>query len=101
MGDIGGIFCFGVMYVSVFSRGGPVFAFSDTGNTVVKAVNVLQEHNVNEQNIILLNLFCTPQGEAYHVALLTGLLHRADYKAYEGTLLKQVNCCLYKFCILK
>jgi len=33
-----------------------------TGNTVVKAINVLQEHGVKHNNIIILNLFCTPQG---------------------------------------
>lgn len=31
-----------------------------TGNTVVKAVNVLKEHRVAEDNIILSNLFTTP-----------------------------------------
>lgn len=31
-----------------------------TGNTVIKAVAVLKEHNVLEENIILSNLFCTP-----------------------------------------
>lgn len=31
-----------------------------TGNTVSKAVAVLKEHNVLEENIILSNLFCTP-----------------------------------------
>lgn len=31
-----------------------------SGNTVIKAVNVLQEHAVEEENIILLNLFSTP-----------------------------------------
>ncbi|EEB12023.1 Uracil phosphoribosyltransferase, putative [Pediculus humanus corporis] len=30
------------------------------GNTVSKAVAVLKEHNVSEENIILSNLFCTP-----------------------------------------
>ena len=34
-----------------------------TGNTVVKAINVLKEHGVKEENVILLNLFCTPQGK--------------------------------------
>lgn len=34
--------------------------FTGTGNTVVKAVTVLKEHNVPEENIILSNLFCTP-----------------------------------------
>ena len=33
-----------------------------TGNTVVRAVNVLQEHGVLEENIIVLNLFSTPSG---------------------------------------
>jgi len=32
-----------------------------TGNTVVKAVRVLKDHNVLEENIVLANLFCTPQ----------------------------------------
>lgn len=31
-----------------------------TGNTVIKAMAVLKEHNVLEENIILSNLFCTP-----------------------------------------
>lgn len=31
-----------------------------TGNTVVKAVNILKDHNVLEENIILSNLFSTP-----------------------------------------
>lgn len=31
-----------------------------TGNTVIKAVNVLKEHRVAEDNIILSNLFTTP-----------------------------------------
>ncbi|XP_015606123.1 uracil phosphoribosyltransferase homolog isoform X6 [Cephus cinctus] len=31
-----------------------------TGNTVIKAIAVLKEHNVQEENIILSNLFCTP-----------------------------------------
>lgn len=31
-----------------------------TGNTVIKAIAVLKEHNVIEENIILSNLFCTP-----------------------------------------
>lgn len=31
-----------------------------TGNTVIKAIAVLKEHHVLEENIILSNLFCTP-----------------------------------------
>lgn len=37
-----------------------MFCFLGSGNTVIKAVNVLQEHAVEEENIILLNLFSTP-----------------------------------------
>lgn len=37
--------------------------FAGTGNTVIQAVNVLQEHGVQEENIIVLNLFCTPAGK--------------------------------------
>jgi Uracil phosphoribosyltransferase len=33
---------------------------SGTGNTVIKSIAVLKEHNVAEENIILSNLFCTP-----------------------------------------
>ena len=32
-----------------------------TGNTIIKAINVLREQGVVDQNIKLLNLFCTPQ----------------------------------------
>ncbi|KAG1662891.1 Uracil phosphoribosyltransferase [Nymphon striatum] len=39
-----------------------MYPIMSTGNTVVKSVNVLKEHNVPEKNIILLNLFCTRQG---------------------------------------
>ncbi len=37
-----------------------VHLFSGTGNTVVKAVSVLKDHSVLEENIVLANLFCTP-----------------------------------------
>lgn len=37
-----------------------VLYFLGTGNTVIKAVNVLKEHRVSEDNIILSNLFTTP-----------------------------------------
>ena len=37
-------------------------AASGTGNTVIKAVHILKEHKVQEENIIVLNLFITPQG---------------------------------------
>nr|CAG4648080.1 EOG090X09VM [Moina brachiata] len=38
-----------------------MYPIMSTGNTVVKAVSVLKEHSVPEENIILANLFCTPQ----------------------------------------
>lgn len=37
-----------------------MYPIMSSGNTVIKAVNVLQEHAVDEENIILLNLFSTP-----------------------------------------
>lgn len=37
-----------------------MYPIMSTGNTVIKAVAVLKEHNVAEENIILSNLFCTP-----------------------------------------
>ncbi|XP_063605062.1 uracil phosphoribosyltransferase homolog isoform X1 [Penaeus indicus] len=37
-----------------------MYPIMSSGNTVIKAVNVLQEHAVEEENIILLNLFSTP-----------------------------------------
>ncbi|XP_064475912.1 uracil phosphoribosyltransferase homolog [Ornithodoros turicata] len=37
-----------------------MYPIMSTGNTVIKAVRVLQEHGVHENNVILLNLFCTP-----------------------------------------
>ncbi|KAG0726149.1 Uracil phosphoribosyltransferase [Chionoecetes opilio] len=37
-----------------------MYPIMSSGNTVIKAVRVLQEHAVEEQNIILLNLFSTP-----------------------------------------
>ena len=37
-----------------------MYPIMSSGNTVIKAVNVLREHCVREDNIILANLFCTP-----------------------------------------
>ncbi|XP_067012951.1 uracil phosphoribosyltransferase homolog isoform X2 [Anabrus simplex] len=37
-----------------------MYPIMSTGNTVIKAVAVLKEHNVLEENIIVSNLFCTP-----------------------------------------
>ncbi|CAI9735701.1 Hypothetical predicted protein [Octopus vulgaris] len=38
-----------------------MYPIMSTGNTVTKAMNVLKNHRVKEQNVILLNLFCTPR----------------------------------------
>ncbi|KAH8020975.1 hypothetical protein HPB51_011031 [Rhipicephalus microplus] len=37
-----------------------MYPIMSTGNTVNKAVEVLKDHGVQEENIFLLNLFCTP-----------------------------------------
>lgn len=37
-----------------------MYPIMSTGNTMIKAVKVLKEHGVHEDNIIVLNLFCTP-----------------------------------------
>ncbi|KAL1450224.1 hypothetical protein WDU94_002667 [Cyamophila willieti] len=37
-----------------------MYPIMSTGNTIIKAVNVLKEHHVLEENIILSNLFSTP-----------------------------------------
>ncbi|XP_077487423.1 uracil phosphoribosyltransferase krishah isoform X1 [Amblyomma americanum] len=37
-----------------------MYPIMSTGNTVNKAVEVLKDHGVHEENIFLLNLFCTP-----------------------------------------
>ncbi|KAK2162313.1 hypothetical protein LSH36_100g00052 [Paralvinella palmiformis] len=39
-----------------------MYPIMSTGNTINKAVVVLKQHQVEEQNIIILNLFCTPVG---------------------------------------
>jgi len=58
-----------------------MYPIMSTGNTVIKAVAVLKEHNVAEENIILSNLFCTPFAaksvmEAYpQMQILTSEVH--------------------------
>lgn len=37
-----------------------MYPIMSTGNTVIQSVNVLKEHGVIEDCIILSNLFCTP-----------------------------------------
>lgn len=58
-----------------------MYPIMSTGNTVIQAVNVLQEHGVQEENIIVLNLFCTPAGvnsvikSFPHMKILTSEVH--------------------------
>ncbi|KAK3756987.1 hypothetical protein RRG08_063179 [Elysia crispata] len=44
-----------------------------TGNTVAKALEILEMNNVKEENIILLNLFCTPQSANQLVTKFPGM----------------------------
>lgn len=37
-----------------------MYPIMSTGNTVTQAINVLKDHGVKEDCIILSNLFCTP-----------------------------------------
>jgi len=52
-----------------------------TGNTIIKAITVLKDHGVSENNIFLLNLFCTPQAaniivkEFPNLTVLTSEVH--------------------------
>ena len=39
--------------------------YAGTGNTVIKAVEVMQKHGVKEESITLLTLFCTPSGKTH------------------------------------
>ncbi|XP_041463522.1 uracil phosphoribosyltransferase homolog [Lytechinus pictus] len=39
-----------------------MYPILNSGNTVIQAVRVLQEHGVDDKNILLLTLFCTPHG---------------------------------------
>ena len=52
---------------------------SGTGNTIVKAVKVLKDHNVMEENIILANLFCTPSASQ---AIVTAFPQVEYYSAF-------------------
>ncbi|VDO99251.1 unnamed protein product [Soboliphyme baturini] len=40
-----------------------MYPIMNTGNTVIKAVDILRDHKCDEQNIILMNLFCTPSSK--------------------------------------
>ncbi|RUS69930.1 hypothetical protein EGW08_022302, partial [Elysia chlorotica] len=50
-----------------------IFFFPGTGNTVSKALEILQMNNVKEENIILLNLFCTPHSANQLVTKFPGM----------------------------
>ncbi|ESO83232.1 hypothetical protein LOTGIDRAFT_133766 [Lottia gigantea] len=58
-----------------------MYPIMSTGNTVAQAIKVLREHKVNEDNVILLNLFCTPQAaknviaESPGITILTSEIH--------------------------
>ncbi|XP_055688638.1 uracil phosphoribosyltransferase homolog [Lutzomyia longipalpis] len=58
-----------------------MYPIMSTGNTVIQAVNVLKEHGVPENCIILSNLFCTPMAAKTIVSafpqmkILTSELH--------------------------
>lgn len=39
-----------------------MYPVMSSGNTITKALHVLEEHGVQEENIIILNLFCTSKG---------------------------------------
>jgi len=45
-----------------------MYPIMNSGNTVVKAVEVLKDHKVNVRNIVLLNLFSTPQSLQYLIS---------------------------------
>lgn len=52
-----------------------------TGNTVIKAIAVLKEHNVIEENIILSNLFCTPIAAKSLVTAFPQVCILSDYNS--------------------
>jgi len=42
-----------------------MYPIMSSGNTVVKAIEVLLDHKVDIRNIVILNLFSTPQSLQY------------------------------------
>lgn len=58
------------------------FFFTGTGNTVVKAVSVLKDHSVLEENIVLANLFCTPPATQTIVTAFPQVSLRCYYKIH-------------------
>ena len=55
------------------------YCVAGTGNTVVKAVDVLKENGVSEENIIVLNLFSTPNGKNENSTAFTCIFYTATY----------------------
>ena len=55
----------------------------ETGATVLTALKVLKDHGVHEANVVLVSLFCTPQGAHTiltrfpNVTLLTSEVHES------------------------
>lgn len=66
-----------------------MYPILSSGNTVLKAVEVLNEHSVPDHNIILLTLFCAPEGiravasKHPHIRILTSEVHE-DAPFYFG-----------------
>jgi uracil phosphoribosyltransferase len=50
-----------------------MYPIMSTGNTINKALKVLKDHNVPEESIILLNLFCTPHAARSVLSQFPGL----------------------------
>lgn len=51
-----------------------MYPIMSTGNTCVKAIQVLKENGVRESNIVLLNLFSTPQAASVVVAAFPSMM---------------------------
>ena len=51
-----------------------MYPIMSTGNTCVKAIEVLKENGVQEKNIVLLNLFSTPQAASVVVAAFPSMM---------------------------
>lgn len=49
---------------------------------MIKAVKILKEHGVLEENIIVLNLFCTPHGKSMFLKLRDRFSTTWQYRVY-------------------
>lgn len=50
-----------------------MYPIMSTGNTMIKAMKILKEHGVPEENIIVLNLFCTPHAARCVITAFPGM----------------------------